>query len=82
MGALLKAKGIASEQALINLGNIYGLPDLPLPNFNHVMLYLPELGLYDPTSSYASFGTLPESSYDKPVLMFHLLAAGQLARRR
>ena len=52
MGALLKAKGIASEQALINLGSIYGLPDLPLPNFNHVMLYLPELGLYtDPTSS-------------------------------
>ena len=75
MGALLKAKGIASEQALINLGNIYGLPDLPVPMFNHVMLYLPEFGLYtDPTSSHASFGILPESSYDKPVL--HISPAG------
>ena len=80
MGALLKAKGIASEQALINLGSIYGLPDLPLPYFNHVMLYLPEFGFYtDPTSSHASFGILPESSYDKPVL--HISSAGgRLAR--
>lgn len=75
MGALLKAKGIASEQTLINLGTIYGLPDLPYPGFNHVMLYLPEFGLYtDPTASHASFGVLPESSYDKPVL--HISAAG------
>ncbi len=75
MGALLKAKGIASEQALINLGSIYGLPDLPLPNFNHVMLYLPEFGLYtDPTSSHSAFGILPDSSYDKPVL--HISPAG------
>ncbi len=75
MGALLKAKGIASEQALVNLGSIYGLPDLPLPSFNHVMLYLPEFSLYtDPTSSNASFGILPDSSYDKPVL--HISPAG------
>ena len=80
MGALLKAKGIASEQALINLGSIYGLPDLPLPNFNHVMLYLPEFDLYtDPTSSHASFGILPDSSYDKPVL--HISPAGGRAAR-
>jgi len=69
MGALLKAKGIASEQALINLGNTYRLPDLPVPFFNHVMLYLPELGIYtDPTASQTAFGILPISSYDKPVL--------------
>jgi transglutaminase-like putative cysteine protease len=80
MGALLRAKAIASEQVLINLGNTYRLPELPVPFFNHVMLYLPELGLYtDPTASYASFGALPESSYDKPVL--HISSAGgRLAR--
>jgi len=75
MGALLRAKGIASEQVLISLGNSYRLPELPVPSFNHVMLYLPDFGLYtDPTASYASFGTLPESSYDKPVL--HISSAG------
>ena len=80
MGALLKAKGIASEQVLISLGSSYRLPELPTPSFNHVMLYLPDFGLYtDPTASYASFGTLPESSYDKPVL--HISSAGgRLAR--
>jgi transglutaminase-like putative cysteine protease len=75
MGALLRAKGIPSEQALVNLGSTYGLPDLPIPLFNHVMLYLPEFGVYtDPTASNASFAVLPASSYDKPVL--HISAAG------
>lgn len=75
MGALLSAKAIASEQVLVNLGSAYRLPDLPVPFFNHVMLYLPEFDVYtDPTASYASFGILPESSYDKPVL--HISSAG------
>jgi transglutaminase-like putative cysteine protease len=75
MGALLKAKGIASEQVLINLGNAYRLPELPVPFFNHVMLYLPEFDLYtDPTASHAAFGILPQNSYDKPVL--HISSAG------
>jgi transglutaminase-like putative cysteine protease len=75
MGALLRAKAIASEQALINVGNIYRLPELPIPFFNHVMLYLPELDVYtDPTASQASFAVLPVSSYDKPVL--HISSAG------
>jgi hypothetical protein len=80
MGALLRAKGIASEQVLINVGNTYRLPELPVPFFNHVMLYLPDFELYtDPTSSYASFATLPEGSYDKPVL--HISKAGGRAAR-
>jgi len=80
MGALLRAKGIANEQVLINLGNSYRLPELPIPSFNHVMLYLPDFDLYtDPTASYASFGTLPESSYDKPVL--HVSKAGSRVAR-
>ena len=75
MGALLRAKAVASEQALINLGNTYRLPELPVPFFNHVMLYLPEFDVYtDPTASYAGFAILPESSYDKPVL--HISSAG------
>ena len=80
MGALLRAKGIGSEQVLISLGNSYRLPELPTPSFNHVMLYFPDFNVYtDPTASFASFGTLPESSYDKPVL--HISSAGgRLAR--
>jgi transglutaminase-like putative cysteine protease len=73
--ALLKAKGIASEQALISMSSMYRLPEVPAPLFNHVMLYLPELGLYtDPTASSAAFGVLPMASYDKPVL--HISDAG------
>jgi transglutaminase-like putative cysteine protease len=80
MGALLRAKGIASEQVLINFGNSYRLPELPAPFFNHVMLYLPDFDLYtDPTASHASFATLPEGSYDKPVL--HISKAGSRAAR-
>jgi transglutaminase-like putative cysteine protease len=80
MGALLRAKAIASEQVLINVGNAYRLPELPTPFFNHVMLYLPEFDLYtDPTASQAAFGVLPQNSYDKPVL--HISGAGgRLAR--
>ena len=75
MGALLRAKAIASEQVLINVGNAYRLPELPTPFFNHVMLYLPEFDLYtDPTASQAAFGILPQNSYDKPVL--HISSAG------
>jgi hypothetical protein len=80
MGALLRVKGIASEQALINLGSSYRLSELPTPFFNHVMLYLPEFDLYtDPTAAHASFAILPESSYDKPVL--HISNAGGRSAR-
>jgi len=70
MTALLTAKGIASEQVLINAADAYTLPEAVTPDyFNHVMIYLPELGLYDdPTASLAAFGVLPRLSYDKPVL--------------
>jgi transglutaminase-like putative cysteine protease len=80
MSALLKVKGIASEQVLINVGSAYRLPALPIPFFNHVMLYLPEFDLYtDPTASHAAFGILPDGSYYKPVL--HISSAGGRAAR-
>jgi Domain of Unknown Function with PDB structure (DUF3857)/Transglutaminase-like superfamily len=70
MSALLAAKGIASEEALINLGNAYTLPQPPtLATLNHVILYLPEFDLYDdPTVSWAAFGVLSPEAYDKPVV--------------
>jgi transglutaminase-like putative cysteine protease len=75
MGALLTAKGIASEQVLINTGNVYRQPGLAVPHFDHVMLYLPEFDVYtDPTASYSSFAMLPEGAHDKPVL--HLSDVG------
>ncbi len=70
MTALLAAKGIASEHVLINSGNAYTLPEPPtMAYINHVILYLPEFGVYDdPTSSYAAFGVLGIGTYDKPVI--------------
>jgi tetratricopeptide (TPR) repeat protein len=70
MTTLLAAKGIVSEDVLINLGDIYTLPAVVAPGyFNHMMIYLPEFSLYDdPTASFAPFGVLARQSYDKPVL--------------
>jgi tetratricopeptide (TPR) repeat protein len=76
MVAMLMAKGIAAEQVLVNLGNVYTLPETVAPRyFNHVIVYLPEFRLYDdPTASAASFGVLARATYDKPVL--HVSAQG------
>ena len=70
MSALLMAKGIASEAALINLGLAYSLPEPPtLAVLNHVIVYLPEFDLYDdPTANVEDFGTLTAEAYDKPVV--------------
>jgi hypothetical protein len=70
MSALLAAKGIPSEQALVNLGNAYTLPEPPtMVALNHVILYLPEFDLYaDPTANFAAFGVLAPEAYDKPVV--------------
>jgi hypothetical protein len=80
MTALLAAKGIASEQVLINATNAHAL-DQPatLAALNHVIVYLPEWGIYDdPSASLAGFGVLADT-YDKPAL--HLSANGvRLAR--
>ena len=80
-GALLKAKGIVSEVALINLGNTYTVPDVAmiLP-FNHVITWLPEFQLYvDTTSGVAPFGVLPFAEYGKPVV--HAVTSGSASRR-
>jgi hypothetical protein len=81
MTALLAAKGIAAEAALINLGTAYSLPEPPtLAALNHVILYLPEFDLYDdPTASGAAFGVLAPEAYDKPVVRVSATGA-RLAR--
>jgi hypothetical protein len=70
MSALLAAKGIAAEHVLINGQNAYTLPEpATMGHLNHVILYLPELGIYDdPTVRFASFGVLAGEEYDKPVV--------------
>ncbi len=77
MAAVLAAKGIASEAALINLGNAYTLPRPPtLTVLNHVILYLPDFDLYDdPTARGAAFGVLAPEAYDKPVVRVSASAA-------
>lgn len=70
MSALLTAKGIASDQVLINTGTNYDLPETPIVQaFNHVILYVPELDLYaDPSAPQTTFGTLLRSEIGKPVV--------------
>src|SRR5262249_4856032 len=70
LAALLAARGIASEPALIDINNPrYTLPEVPMTFFNHVILYVPEFGRYlDSTWQPAAFGVLPWGHYGKPVL--------------
>ena len=76
MSALLAVKGIESDQVLIYNGDVYAMPEPASPAFiNHVMLYLPEFGIYDdPTATFAAFGVLDQGDYDKPVI--HVSANG------
>ncbi len=68
--ALLAARGIKAEFAMINLGNHYTLSAPPtFAQLNHAISYLPEFGLYaDTTAGTAPFGTLPFEEYGKPVV--------------
>ena len=69
--ALLAARGIESQQALVNAGSVYKLAALPLAQqVNHVIDYVPSLDLFlDSTSDETPFGMLPGSDQGKPVLM-------------
>jgi len=68
--ALLQAKGIASQQVLVNAGSMFTLPAVPVVSMvNHVINYVPSLGLFlDSTDPEALFGDLPLMVQDKPVL--------------
>lgn len=79
--ALLKAIGIESEIVLIDADNKYTLSTVPrISQFNHVIVYLPELDLYvDATPGVAPFGVLPFDEYGKPVV--HAVRSGVVVRR-
>lgn len=70
MSALFAAKGIASEQVLINTAPTSNLPAAPVVQaFNHVILYVPSLDAYaDPTAPYSSFGNPPAVEGDSPIV--------------
>ncbi|MEE3623868.1 DUF3857 domain-containing protein [Nitrospirillum sp. BR 11752] len=80
-GALLKAKGVASELVLINSGSGYSLPTAPtFAQFDHVISWLPDFHLYvDTTAMVAPFGVLPFPEYGKPVL--HVVSNGGAVRQ-
>jgi hypothetical protein len=77
--ALLAARGIESEQALINSGSLYQLPSVPVVSaVNHVINFIPKLNLFlDSTSSYTPFGMLPVGLGEKPVLLVSHYREGQ-----
>ncbi|WP_296658066.1 DUF3857 domain-containing transglutaminase family protein [Paraburkholderia sp.] len=71
--ALLAAAGIRAEAALVHLGPVYTLPDVPgygADAINHVIAWLPDLGVFADTSSGSvAFGYLPASVMDRPALL-------------
>lgn len=71
--ALLAAVGIRAETAMVNLGPVYTLPDVPgygESAINHVSTWLPDLGLFADTSSGGiAFGYLPAAVMDRPALL-------------
>lgn len=69
--ALLKAAGIESSPALINLGNAYALPKVPtLGVLNHVLTYVPSLDLYlDSTDPSIAAGYLPVADLGKQTVL-------------
>lgn len=68
--ALLASKGIESTPVLVNSGNVYSLPELPIVGvFDHVINYIPALNMYaDSTSSDTPFGMLPITEEGKQVI--------------
>ncbi|MBW4033830.1 MAG: DUF3857 domain-containing transglutaminase family protein [Proteobacteria bacterium] len=70
--ALLKAKGIDAEPALIDGGSAdYQFTHLVnLGIIDHVIVYVPKYKLFlDPTSGFATPGELPAGDADKPVIL-------------
>ena len=71
--ALLAAVGIRAEAALLDLGPVYTLPSVPgygVEAINHVIAWLPDLGVFADTSSGGiAFGYLPAAVMDRPALL-------------
>ena len=67
--ALLATQGIAANFIIVNGSLRYTLTELATPNFDHAIVYVPELDVYlDPTAEKFAFGSLPPQLAGKPVL--------------
>jgi TPR repeat protein len=67
--ALLATQGITANFVIVNAAWRYTLTKLPTPNFDHAIVYVPELNVYlDPTAAKFAFGALPPQLGGKPVL--------------
>lgn len=67
--ALLAAQGIEANLVAANAGARYTLSEVATPNFDHAIVYVPEIDQYlDPTASLLAFGSLPSELAGKPVL--------------
>jgi TPR repeat protein len=67
--ALLAAQGIEANLVAVNADGQYTLTAVATPNFNHAIVYVPQIDQYlDPTASLLAFGSLPPSLRGKPAL--------------
>jgi TPR repeat protein/transglutaminase-like putative cysteine protease len=67
--ALLAAQGIEANLVAVNAGEPYALTAVATPNFDHAIVYVPQVDQYlDPTASFLAFGSLPPNLNGKPVL--------------
>lgn len=78
--ALLRAVGIESTAALVNLGEAFEFHAGPAANspINHVITYIPSLDLYlDSTAQFVPFGRLDDQVVDKPTVLVALNRLGR-----
>jgi TPR repeat protein/transglutaminase-like putative cysteine protease len=67
--ALLAAEGIEANLVAVNADAQYTLTEVATPNFDHAVVYVPEIDQYlDPTVSLLAFGSLPPGLGGKPAL--------------
>jgi TPR repeat protein len=67
--ALLAAQGIEANLVAVNADAQYTLTEVATPNFNHAIVYVPEIDQYlDPTMSLLAFGSVSPNLSGKPAL--------------
>jgi hypothetical protein len=67
---LLAAENIPSSGVLVNWDNSFAPSAVAIPNFNHIITYIPQLNLFaDSTAEFAPFGTLPNLERGKQALI-------------
>jgi transglutaminase-like putative cysteine protease len=68
--ALLAAVEIPSSGALVNWSNEYWAPSIALPDYNHIITYIPQFNVFvDSTAEFAPFGVLPALERGKQALI-------------